>query len=469
MNSFLKTLGSLPENPGHGLPDTLDLPFPVALGLIGVLTDSVLKDSYPGRSLRVFSELQGGLYLGFFLDETLSAVTRVPEQAEPDSFFFLESHFACPPALTQHIPDILLEFPAPPENRAPPSAAPALAPNITVKLYFRPDLPRDFAARILAALDSSPQDTSHIFSRENGLSPEAVRLLPDYQAFRDTVLRAQERMQQGIFHKVVLSRRAEIVLKTAPNLTDLFQNLISRRLTTAQSDCYFYARLAGPEDTLFFSFSPETLLHSRGREFRTEALAGSCPPGQGSSLLQDSKNIQENSIVVEEIKERLAELTLSLRIGPLTLKSLDYIEHLKTPISGLLKEGISPLKVSQKLHPTPAVLGFPREPALGFLRDEGLLPESLYAGLGGFLKTGASAKEDRLTLAVLLRAARAHSRVITLYGGAGILPASRPESEWRETGSKMKAAMEALSLPRDLTSIITALPAGTASGRLQIN
>lgn len=468
MNSFLKTPGSVSDTPEAGLPNTRDLPFPAARGLIGVLTDPALKDSFPGRSLRVFSGLRGGLYLGFFIDEALGAVTGAPEQAEPDSFFFLESPFACPPVITRHVPDVLLEFPETPEDGTSPSAA-ASAGYRSAKLHFRPGLPRDFAGRILTAIDSFPQDTPAVLPRESALSSEALHLFPDYQGFRDTVLRAQESMRQGIFHKVVLSRRAEIILRTAPRPADLLRDLIFRRLAPEPCGAYFYARLAGPEDALFVSFSPETLLQSRGREFRTEALAGSCPPGQGSFLLRDAKNIQENSIVAEEIKERLTELALSLRTGPLTLKPLDYIEHLKTPISGLLKEGVSPLEVSRRLHPTPAVLGFPREPALGFLRDEGLLPESLYAGLGGFIRTGASGDEDRLTLAVLLRAARVHSRSVTLYGGAGILPASRPESEWRETGSKMKAASEALGLPRDLISIIAALPAGTESGQLQTN
>ncbi|WP_406041676.1 chorismate-binding protein [Succinimonas sp.] len=462
MNSFPKTLPSVSDAPEAELPDARDLPFPAARGLIGVLTDPSFNDSFPGRSLRVFSDLRGGLYLGFFLDEVLSAVTVAPEQAEPDSFFFLESPFTCPPVITRHVPDVLLEFPAPPKDGAFP-------PDTAAKLCFRRGLPRDFAARILSALDSFPQDIPPALPRESDLSSEALHLFPDYQSFRDTVLRAQEKMRQGKFHKVVLSRRAEIILKTAPNPPDLLRDLIFRRLAQEPCGTYFYACLAGPEDSLFVSFSPETLLQSRGREFRTEALAGSCPPGQGSFLLRDAKNIQENSIVAEEIKERLTELALSLRIGPLTLKPLDYIEHLKTPISGLLKEGAAPLEVSRKLHPTPAVLGFPREPTLSFLRDEGLLPESLYAGLGGCIRTGASGDGDRLTLAVLLRSARIHSRGITLYGGAGILPASRPESEWRETGIKMKAAAEALGLSRDLISIIAALPAGTESGQLQTN
>ncbi|WP_406547264.1 chorismate-binding protein [Succinimonas sp.] len=467
MNSFPKTLPSVSDAPEAELPDTRDLPFPAARGLIGVLTDPALRDSFPGRSLRVFSDLRGGLYLGFFLDETLSAVTEAPEHEGPDSFFFLESPFACPPVITRHVPDVFLEFPAPPEDGTFPPAA--SAGDRSAKLHFRRGLPRDFAARILSALDSFPQDIPPVLPRESDLSAEALHLFPDYQSFRDTVLRAQENMRQGKFHKVVLSRRAEIILKTAPNPPDLLRDLIFRRLAQEPCGTYFYACLAGPEDSLFVSFSPETLLQSRGREFRTEALAGSCPPGQGSVLLRDAKNIQENSIVAEEIKERLAELALSLCIGPLTLKSLDYIEHLKTPISGLLKEGAAPLEVSRKLHPTPAVLGFPREPALSFLRVAGLLPESLYAGLGGCIRTGVSGDGDRLTLAVLLRSARVHSRSVTLYGGAGILPASRPESEWRETGSKMKAACEALCLPRDLISIITDLPAGTESGQLQTN
>ncbi len=469
MNSFLKTLRSVSDAPGARIPDTLDLPLSAAMDCVRVLASPDFREFCPGSSLRVFSGLRGGLFLGFFLDEKLSILPRGPEQAEPGSFLFLESPFACPPAITCRIPNVLLEFPEPPEDNSSPAAAPASEPGITAKLRFHRGSSRSFRERILTPLRNPPRNPAESRPRESELPPEAARLLPDYQAFRDALFRAQERMRQGIFHKVVISRRAEITLNTAPNPADLLQDLIFRRLAQKTCGCYFYARLAGPEDSLFVSFSPETLLSSRGREFRTEALAGSCPPGQGNALIRDAKNIQENSIVAQEIKESLENVAETIRIGPLTLKPLDYIEHLKTPVSGVLQEGVSPLDVSRRLHPTPAVLGYPREPALGFLREEGLLPESLYAGLGGFIKTGVSGQEDRLTLAVLLRSARIHSRGITLYGGAGILPASRPESEWRETGIKMQAAAEALGLPRDLISIITALPSGISAGQEQTN
>lgn len=411
--------------------------------IMRILPGESLRKSFPKRTIRAFSAPGDGLFLGFFRSRDSGRKENVSAVTDSREFYFAEAPFSCPADISLFRPDILLEI-------SESSAA-------SVNLSFSPECPGHLREEFLKALREEPEFPES----GNPLRSGSLLMTPDYPTFRDIVFRARDNMRNTDLRKIVISRKAEIILQEPADVSGIFRKLLTKQLRKppVSRESYFYSMLSGQDDSLFFSLTPETLIKAAGREIRTEALAGSCPPGRGQELLRDGKNLLENSIVAKEIEAELRECTVSLRTESLTLKRLGYIEHLKTPISGILREGISPLDVSRRLHPTPAVLGFPREEALRFLSEEGIFPKSLYGGLGGVLKRdGPDNSGDSLNLAVLLRPALAESRRITLYGGAGILPESLPESEWRETGIKMQAALNALDLPKDLPERIAALP-----------
>ena len=444
MDSFFQSPAPvLTGFPGENSPEVTELSPEDMHRALKTLSGEILRKSFPDRTIRVFSPPEDGLFLGFFRSRDSGRDPELSPAPVSPGLYFAEAPFSCPADIALFKPDILLEI----------SGNPA----VSAKLRFSPECPQFLREAFRKALREEPECPDSDYE----LRPEKLVLSPDFPAFRDIIFRTRKEMQKTGLRKIVISRKAALEPVEPADPSCIFRTLLRKRLRNISDSgkSYFYAVLSGRDSTLFFSLTPETLIKSAGQKIRTEALAGSCPPGRGQDLLRDGKNLLENSIVVREIETALRDCTTALHTGPLTLKQLSYIEHLKTPLSGILKKGISPLEVSRRLHPTPAVLGFPRKEALHFLEREHLLPDSLYAGLGGILRTkGPGNSSETLNLAVLLRSALAEPRRITLFGGAGILPESHPESEWRETGIKMQAAAGAIGLPEDLLELIAASP-----------
>ncbi len=82
------------------------------------------------------------------------------------------------------------------------------------------------------------------------------------------------------------------------------------------------------------------------------------------------------------------------------------------------------------LHPTPAVVGLPKEEALQWIGEHEDFDRRYYTGFFGI-------KEDeQATFYVNLRSLEANDKRIRLYAGGGIVAGSRPQDEWREVRQK---------------------------------
>src|SRR5213078_1627096 len=75
---------------------------------------------------------------------------------------------------------------------------------------------------------------------------------------------------------------------------------------------------------------------------------------------------------------------LDLPAEPVLMK-VRNVQHLYTPLRGRLAPGGSLLGLVERLHPTPAVGGRPREAALNFIREREGLDRGWYAGPVGWV------------------------------------------------------------------------------------
>ena len=99
--------------------------------------------------------------------------------------------------------------------------------------------------------------------------------------------------------------------------------------------------------------------------------------------------------------------------------------HLVSRSSGLLQRGVHGSDVMEALHPTPAVGGYPVEPALAAIRDLEGFDRGWYAGPVGWI--GPQGAE----FAVALRCGLVRDRTLFLFAGAGIVEGSDPAAEWQ--------------------------------------
>ncbi len=263
--------------------------------------------------------------------------------------------------------------------------------------------------------------------------------------YRQLVARALDEISRGEYEKVVLARAQKL---TTP---EEFHPLgVLNHLRRHYPDCYAFS-LANEKGQSFIGASPERLVRVSAGRMHTAALAGSAPRGESASedavlargLLHSEKDLREHRLVFDSIAQRLAGLALKLEhAGQPRVLGLANVQHLHTPISAVLPPGTHILDLVERLHPTPAVGGTPRDPALAAIARLEPFDRGLYAGPIGWVDHRGGGE-----FFVGLRSALIDGRTATTYAGAGIVAGSDPEKEFAETELKFKALIEALTNP----------------------
>lgn len=335
------------------------------------------------------------------------------------------------PAAQLSVPELLLRrrdetcaltftFPAPPDDAALASAMARLRQLMTT--LIQQDRPAH-ATGPLRRLDDAQADQAWL-----GRTAQAVRDI-----------------RKGKLDKVVLSRRVSFRsgqdFDPARIMADLAQHYPS---------CTLFAT-GTANGGIFLGASPETLVRLQDKEVYCDALAGTAwgeeraTAAADRKLLADVKNGREHRLVVQAIAEALRPLCARLEVpdAPQILH-LGQLRHLWSSLRGRVKAGVGLLDLLQRVHPTPAVGGYPRQAALDWLAQQGEQREGWYTGAIGWLDASGDGE-----FAVALRCAHLQGEVAHLYAGAGIVAGSEPQRELAETEAKFAAMLHALGAGHD--------------------
>jgi menaquinone-specific isochorismate synthase len=274
-------------------------------------------------------------------------------------------------------------------------------------------------------------------------APKQVEEIGGDGVYPRAVARALEEIARGSYRKIVLARAKRLTT------TEEFHPLgVLNHLRGRFPSCYAFS-IANGRGQSFIGATPERLVRVAGGRMHTEALAGSAPRGESASedaafaraLLLSEKDQREHRLVFESIARRLADLGLKLEHADQPrLLGLANVQHLHLPISATLPAGVHILDLVTRLHPTPAVGGTPREPAITALERLEPFARGLYAGPQGWVDHRGGGE-----FFVGIRSALIDGHTAVAYAGAGIVAGSSPEKEFAETELKFKALIEALT------------------------
>ncbi|AWH89816.1 isochorismate synthase MenF [Limnobaculum parvum] len=259
----------------------------------------------------------------------------------------------------------------------------------------------------------------------------SVQHQPEKQGWCDLLNQALEAIQQGQFEKVVLARKSTLSLNEPLNPA-AFLNASEK----VNHHC-FHFMMRMNDKTAFLGSSPECLFLRVGQHLTTEALAGTVASSSdnqqakqlGDWLMQDKKNQHENLLVVDDICQRLHGGILAIDVLPAEIVRLRKVQHLRRCIHAELAVA-NDADSLQRLQPTAAVAGLPREPARQFILQHEPFTRDWYAGSAGYISL------NQTEFAVSLRSALVEGSNIHLYAGAGIVAGSDPEQEWLEIENK---------------------------------
>lgn len=267
------------------------------------------------------------------------------------------------------------------------------------------------------------------------------------ERFQRIVQLGAEAVKAGKLLKVVLSRTKEFSIDENFSFKHAFLQLES----AYPSAFVTMVSLPGSGE-VWLGASPEIIVEvKQQRYFRTVALAGtqSAKDANGAikpkfKVLWSEKEIEEQALVSRYIIECFKRIRLReyLETGPKSSKA-GNLYHLKSDFEvdmdsvGFPELGSVMLKL---LHPTSAVCGMPKQPALDLIASLEGYDRSFYSGYWGPVNM-----EHDTNLFVNLRTLRVRGTQMTLFAGAGITGDSVPEDEWQETELKCDTLLSVLA------------------------
>ncbi|MBC7893461.1 MAG: chorismate-binding protein [Sphingobacteriaceae bacterium] len=296
----------------------------------------------------------------------------------------------------------------------------------------------------------------------------------DNTRFSESVRLAVEAIEAGQFKKVVLSRTKQVVLPANFSVVAAFN-----RLCDSYPNAFVSAVSLPDEAAVWLGATPETLVSvDAAGLFRTVSLAGtqSAYDANGDLLRPvdarwSHKEIEEQAHVSRYIIECFKKIRLREYVenGPKTVQAGNLM-HLRTDYVvdaqavGFPQLGTIMLDL---LHPTSAVCGTPKAPAMKFIQAHEGYDREWYSGFLGPVNIGGESH-----LFVNLRTMKVTTNVVatdfspsttgpttsqpgngltsvattfaTLYAGAGITEDSVPEKEFQETELKCQTLLSVI-------------------------
>jgi len=270
----------------------------------------------------------------------------------------------------------------------------------------------------------------------------------------DLVEKGIQAIKTSEFEKIVLSR-CETIPVTETNPIEIFKLLLNT-YTTAFIYCWYH-----PDIGLWLGATPETLLKVEGTHFETMSLAGTQPYSGTLDVSWNEKELDEQRIVTNSIVDHLDDSIDNLQVFPTRTIKAGSLLHLQTKVSGSLNfEKATLSSILQRLHPTPAVCGFPKNRAKQFILDNEQYDREFYTGFLGELnmKQTRSRNVNRRNvennaytsiktisnLFVNLRCMQLQHQKVHIYVGGGITKNSQPINEFDETVNKSKTMYKVL-------------------------
>ena len=328
--------------------------------------------------------------------------------------------------------------------------------DIEVASHIRGDRGGPGAARDYAAVSTMTRATTLSRLELAAEDAGAARL------WKEAVSAIVEDIRRGTVQKQVLARRVRLGALGPTDPVPLLQKLRAGYGTS----CTVFAMTI--RDTCFLGASPERLVRVDGRVVQADGLAGSTERGStaeedrsmGLALLASSKERHEHALVVHALRDALEPVCAELSIPeqPVLLR-MPNVQHLHTPVEGVLRSGTNILDLVERLHPTPTVGGVPRGGILSRIRRCEPFDRGWYAGPVGWIDAN-----DGGEFAVGIRSALVegigttvqtamrtgvnpdsdYKSAVLLYAGCGIVAGSDPEAEHRESCLKLRPLLWAM-------------------------
>ena len=261
--------------------------------------------------------------------------------------------------------------------------------------------------------------------------------------FLHSVGRALEYIAAGDVYQANLSRQWQ---GRSPSPIDPVS--IYRRLRTTNPSPF--AALMRDGDFAVMSSSPERLMSIHGGIVSTRPIAGTRPRGATPaadarlvrSLLDNEKERAEHVMLIDLERNDLGRICVggSVRVDEyMAVETYAHVHHIVSNVSGLLREGISPVQAIRAMFPGGTITGCPKVRCMEIIAELEGTGRGAYTGSIGYLN-----RDGSCDLNILIRTITARGDEVKCRAGAGIVADSNPDQELAETRAKAEGLLRAL-------------------------
>lgn len=181
--------------------------------------------------------------------------------------------------------------------------------------------------------------------------------------------------------------------------------------------------------------TPEKLFVRNGLVIQTEAVAGTLPIAQRTSLLEDPKLYHEHQLVIDGIQSSLTPNAFC-QAAPTEIRDFGLLSHLVTPIQATLHKPCSISNLVQVLHPTPALGAYPKASGKAWLENYALkVPRLRYGAPMGIIDE----ENNFAQLYVAIRNVQLTKDKSSIFAGCGIVKGSELSKELQEIQLKFNS------------------------------
>jgi anthranilate synthase component 1 len=118
-----------------------------------------------------------------------------------------------------------------------------------------------------------------------------------------------------------------------------------------------------------------------------------------------------------------------------------HVIHLVSEVTGNVAAGTNPFEILFKTFPAGTLSGAPKYRAMQLIDGYEPTQRSFYGGAIGFVGFNGSCNH-----AIMIRTLLSKNNTLVLQAGAGIVAASKPESELQEVNNKLNALKTAIEM-----------------------
>lgn len=248
---------------------------------------------------------------------------------------------------------------------------------------------------------------------------------------------------------------------------DVFQIVLSRRFeqgfTGDEFNVYRALRNVNPSPYLFYfdygdyrlmGSSPESQVLIKEGKAIMHPIAGTCKrtgndetdKENADTLLKDAKENAEHVMLVDLARNDLSRKCSEVSVVHFReVQYYSHVIHLVSEVKGNLKKGSNPFELLAVTFPAGTLSGAPKIRAMELISDYEPTSRSYYGGCIGFVGFDGSC-----TQAIMIRSLLSRRNSLTYQAGAGIVAASRPQSELEEVNHKLGALKKAIAMAENI-------------------